>query len=164
MAISYNLDLVTPFTLPEVAQRLDEVARSLRLTDATATVDRLLDEGAVTLDGIWVRVVPRKPIPWGNPLIDGHVFTATASVVFRLDKTAHISGQQDSVVRLATGLLSQVPGDAVLHFDYEDVWLLRQDGELSLSERSDIWPTPRLATVPRPYRRQTHEFAFPEEG
>ncbi|AUY50239.1 SitI3 family protein [Streptomyces sp. CB01881] len=163
MAISYNLDLMTSLTLPEVAEQLDAVTHSLRLSDVSATVETLLGEGARTPYGTWIRVVPRKPIPWGNPLIGGRAFTPTVSVAFRLDKMADISGQQDDVVRLTAGLLSQVPGDAVLHFDYEDVWLVRQGGELSLSERSDLWPARRLTGLPLPYRRQTREFVFPED-
>jgi hypothetical protein len=163
MALSYSLELVTPLSVTEVARKLDEVARSLRLFDASATVDALLGEGALTMYGTWLRVVTRKPTPWGDPLIGSRIFTPTVSVVVRLDKDADITGQQDDMTRLAVGLLPQVPGDAVLHLDYEDVWLVRQNGKLSLSERSDLWPANRLPTLSLPYRRQTHEFIFPEE-
>ncbi|MFI5755083.1 SitI3 family protein [Streptomyces sp. NPDC051569] len=165
MAISYSLDLVTPLTSLEVAQKLNEVARSLRLLDASATEtpDTLLGVGTVTAYGTWIRVVTAKPLPWGDPMIGGRAFAATVSVVFRLDKEADISAQQDAIVRLATGLLSQVSGDAALHVDYEDVWLLRQGGDLSLSERSDFWPAHRLVGLASPYRRQDHEFLFPED-
>ncbi|MEY9944121.1 SitI3 family protein [Kitasatospora sp. GAS1066B] len=162
MAISYSLDLVTPVPAIEVAQKRDEVAQSLRLIDASVTAEALLN-GTLAVYGTWIRVVTTKPVPWGDPLIGGRVFTPTVSVVFRLDKAGDISGQQDDMVRLASGLLSQVPGDAVLHFDYEDVWLVRQDGQLSLKERSDLWPALRLSGVSLPYGRQTHEFVFPED-
>ncbi|MFB7126463.1 SitI3 family protein [Kitasatospora sp. NPDC056273] len=90
----------------------------------------------------------------------GRVFTPTVSVAFRLGKDTDPSGQQDDMTRLADALLARVPGDAVLHLDYEDVWMVRQDGQLTLSERSDVWPPNRLAAISEPYRRQTHEFVY----
>ncbi|MFD0272743.1 SitI3 family protein [Kitasatospora sp. NPDC127111] len=163
MAISYSLELVTPLPTAAVAEEFAEVARSLRLFDASTTADQLLDDGAVTAYGTWTRVVTRKPTPWGDQLLGGRAFTPTVSVAFRLGKDDDIAGQQDDMARLAVALLSRVPGDAALHLDYEDVWLVRLDGELILSERSDWWPPNRLAEVPGPYRRETHEFTDPED-
>ncbi|MFI9360697.1 SitI3 family protein [Kitasatospora sp. NPDC053057] len=162
MAISYSLELVTPWSTAQVAQTFADVARSLRLVDASATVDALLGDGVLTVYGTWLRVATRKPTPWGDPEIGGRVFTPTVSIVFRLGKDADISGQQDDMTRLADGLLAQVPGDAVLHLDHEDVWMVRQDGELALSERSDFWPPNRLAGISAPYRRRNHEFVDEE--
>lgn len=162
MALSYSLELVTPWAPVQVARKLVGVARPLRLFAVPATVDTLLADGALTACGTWIRVTPCKPIPWGDPRIGGRAFTPTVSVAFRLGKETGISGQQDDMIRLADALLVQVPGDAVLHLDQEDVWLVRQDGELTLGERSDIWPPERLAAVSRRYRRQTHEFV--DEG
>ncbi|MFF1903818.1 SitI3 family protein [Kitasatospora sp. NPDC058218] len=163
MAIAYSLDLVTPLTASEVARKLDEIARPQGLFGAEEDAGTLIGDGAVTVHGTWVRVVATKAIPWGDPLIGGRPFGATVSVAFRLDKDTDISGQQDDTVRLTLGLLGQVTGDAVLHLDYEDVWLVRQGGALSLSERSDLWPAQRLAAVPQPYRRETQDFFFPED-
>ncbi|MFJ9949126.1 SitI3 family protein [Kitasatospora sp. NPDC091207] len=163
MAIAYSLDLATPLTASEVADKLDEIARPQSLFGAEENAGTLTGDGAVTIRGTWVKVVATKAIPWGDPLIGGRPFGSTVSVAFRLDKMTDISGQQDDTVRLTLGLLGQVPGDAVLHLDYEDVWLVRQGGELSLNERSDLWPAQRLATVPQPYRRQTQDFYFPED-
>ncbi|MBP0455937.1 hypothetical protein JFN87_00260 [Streptomyces bomunensis] len=41
----------------------------------------------------------------------------------------------------SSGMLEQVPGDAVLHYRFEDVWLLRRGDELSLNERDALWAT-----------------------
>lgn len=163
MAISYSLDLVTPVTVLEVAQKLHEVGQSLRLFDVSVSTDALLGDGVRTAYETWIKVVSTKPVPWGDPLIAGRVFTPKVSVAFRIGKESDISGQQDDMVRLASALLSQVPGDAVLHLDYEDVWLVRQGDHLSLSERSDLWPAHRLTAFSLPYRRQSHEFVFPED-
>ncbi|MGW3046309.1 SitI3 family protein [Kitasatospora sp. NPDC001159] len=164
MAISYSFDLVTPLSPDEVATKLEAVARGLQLSNASTDADKLLGDGSQTLNGTRIRVTPKSPAPWGDPLVGGRVFTPTVSVMFRLDKMANISGQQDDVVRLAVGLLSHIPGDAVLHYDFEEIWLMRRDGELSLSERSDLWPQHRLALLSLPYRRQTQEFDFSEEN
>jgi hypothetical protein len=87
-------------------------------------------------------------------------FTLTVWVAFRLAKENGIGRQLDDVVRRTVELLDHVPGDAVLHFDYEVVWLVRRGGELSLNERDDIWTPTRLAAVgQRPHRRGTPAFS-----
>ncbi|WP_432215891.1 SitI3 family protein [Streptomyces hygroscopicus] len=60
---------------------------------------------------------------------------------------------------MTSGLLGRVAGDAVLHFQFEAIWLLRRGGELSLSERDDLWLPQRLAVVTQTYRRATHAFS-----
>jgi hypothetical protein len=85
-------------------------------------------------------------------------FAPTVRVAFRFDKFTDMSAQKDDMVRLVSDLLDRVSGDAVLHFDYEYIMLLRRDGDLSLNERSDIWPTDLLAAVRQPYRRATYAF------
>ncbi|MFE6049973.1 SitI3 family protein [Kitasatospora sp. NPDC056446] len=128
----------------------------------------LCEEGAARSAGQWSSRWSRhaapmggrpKPRPaWGDLQIGGRVFTLTVLVAFRLGKDTDPSGQQEDMIRLADAVLARVPGDAVLHLDYEDVWMACQDGHLTLSERSDLWPRNRLAGVSEPYRRQTHEF------
>ncbi|MFE9421373.1 SitI3 family protein [Kitasatospora sp. NPDC006697] len=162
MSLSYSLELATPLSVDEVARTLGETARSLRLFDASATPELLVGDGAVTAYGTTTYVTPMTPIPWGDPLVGGRAFSPTVSVSFDLGKDGDIVGQQDDMTRLTAELLARIPGDAVLHFQSEEVWLARLDGELSLSERSELWPPHRLAAVPGPYRRQTVEFSDPE--
>ncbi|MFB7911219.1 SitI3 family protein [Kitasatospora sp. NPDC056076] len=164
MAISYSFELATPLSAGEVATNLAAVVQGLRLSDASADADTLLGDGARTLNGTRIQVIPKSPAPWGDPLIGGRVFSPTVAVIFRLDKMANIAGQQDVVVRLAVELLLRIPDDAVLHYDFEEIWLTRRDGGLSINERSDLWPQHRLAIISLPYRRQTQEFDFSEEG
>ncbi|MEU1272137.1 SitI3 family protein [Streptomyces sp. NPDC005799] len=156
MAIEYDLDLATPVSAKEVATRLEEIGRETGLFDESVTGERLVEEGAPTRLGTWIRVVAeRPPQPW-HPVVTAFGFTPTVAVGFRMAKGVEVADQQDDMIRLVAPLLARVEGDAVLHFQFEVVWLLRKDGELSLSEREDIWPPRRLALVTQPHRRQTH--------
>ncbi|WP_052708713.1 SitI3 family protein [Streptomyces sp. NRRL S-495] len=158
MSISHSLNLATPMPAAEVARALNDIAQGVRLFDSTTMPEQLLTEGVDTRFGTWVRVFAANPKPW-NPLITDLEVTPTVSVAFRLDKTDDLSGQEDDIVRLVSGLLTRLPGDAVLQYHYEVIWLLRRGGELSLNERDDLWTPARLAAVPQPYRRETHEFS-----
>ncbi|HKS44277.1 MAG TPA: SitI3 family protein [Amycolatopsis sp.] len=71
----------------------------------------------------------------------------------RRGDTAGALRPEDDMIRLISRLLDQIPGDVVLHSSFEHIWLLRRDGELSVSEQEDIWPpelifTSRLAESP----------------
>ncbi|MFF2952765.1 SitI3 family protein [Kitasatospora sp. NPDC057965] len=158
MSISHGFNLATSMSVTEVADTLNDVAQGGRLFDATTQAADLLSEGVATRFGTWIRVFSPNPRPW-NPLVTDLRITPTVSVVFRLDKTTDLRGQEDDVVRLVSGLLERIPGDAVLQYHYETVWLLRRGDELSLNERDDLWPADRLAVVPRPFSRETHEFS-----
>lgn len=158
MAISYSLDLATPSPTAQVAGELHDVARAIGLLDASTTADDLLDEGVATGLGTWIRVVEARPRPW-NAVITDLGFTPTVWVAFRLGKENGATPQQDDMIRLVSGLLERVPGDAVLHLHYEYIWLLRRGGDLSLSEQADIWPPHRLAALSQRYRRATHTFS-----
>ncbi|MFE0377818.1 SitI3 family protein [Streptomyces inhibens] len=160
MAVSYSLDFAAEKTVVQVAWHLCDVARSAGVFDASVTPEALLEEGAVTGSGMWTSVGEDRPVPWGHPVTLDLGFTPTASVPFRLDvRRGEPSDQQDDMIRLASGLLGRVAGDAVLHFQFEDIWLLRRGSELSLNERDDLWPPQRLAVVTQPYRRATHAFS-----
>jgi hypothetical protein len=158
MAISYNFDISTRSTAAQVATALHNLAQPSGLISAPVTPDSLIADGAVTAGGTWLHVREPKPQPW-NSVVTDLGFTPTVSVTFRLDKESDSSVQQDDMIRLVSGLLSQFPGDAVLHFEYETIWLLRREGDLSLNERDDLWPPERLALMSEPFRRATYHFA-----
>lgn len=161
MAISYSLDMAaTESTVLQVAWHMCDVARPLGVFDVSVTPEALLEEGAVTTSGMWISVGEDRPMPWGHPVTMDLGFTPTASVRFRLDgKRGEPSDQQDDMIRLTSGLLNRISGDAVLHFQFEDIWLLRRGADLSLNERDDLWLPHRLAAVSPPYRRATHAFS-----
>jgi hypothetical protein len=158
MAISYSFSVATPSTTAHVASALHDLAQASGLLSAPVTPESLITDGAVTAAGTWLRVWEPSPQPW-NSVVTDLGFTPTVSVTFRLDKDSDSSGQQDDMVRLVSGLLNEFPGDAVLHFEYETIWLLRRAGDLSLNERDDLWPPERLALMSQPYRRATYHFA-----
>lgn len=157
MAISYSLALASPVPAEQVARDLHAVGRTLGVLDASTTPEKVLD-GATTNLGTWVRVTGAKARPW-DPVSNDLGFVPTVVVTFRLDKEGEVSHQQDDVVRLVSGLFEHVPGDAVLHREFEDIWLLRRGGELTLNEQDDLWPPHRQAALSQPYRRATYSFA-----
>ncbi|WP_409494332.1 SitI3 family protein [Amycolatopsis sp. cmx-11-12] len=167
MAISYSLDLATPLSASKVALALRECAAALGMLGGDSSADQLLEEGVVTPQGTWMRAGGRIEQSRGRAwdlLVGGLVFDPTAWVYFRLRKPGAASDglatQQDHMIRLTLGLLDVVPGDAVLHFDYETVWLVRREGVLSLSDRQDLWTLRRLAMVRPPYRRGKHWYTW----
>lgn len=157
MAISYSLEMATPLPAGQVARELNDVGHAAGLFDASVTPDLVLGEGAATERGTWIRVCDASLESW-HPVISDLGFTPTVWVTFRFKKQ-DMSSQDDDMVRLVSGLLERVPGDAVLHFQFESIWLLRRGTDLSLSEDDDLWPAHRLALVSQPYRRATHAFA-----
>ncbi|MFJ3706825.1 SitI3 family protein [Streptomyces sp. NPDC090053] len=154
MAIAYNLDMATPSSVGEVAAELKEIAEDAGLFLPSPSSDFLMEEGVNTRRGTWVHVMPVRPESW-NPVVTDLGFTPTASVVFRLARDVESCDQQDDMIRMVSPLLERVTGDAVLHRDFETIWLLRRSGDLSLNEREDIWPPRRLALMSQPYRRAT---------
>lgn len=156
MAIAYDLDCATRLPADEVAAHVQEIGRETGVLDASVTSERLVGDGAATRLGTWIRVVTsRPPQPW-DPIVTDLAFTPTVGTVFRMAKGVEVSDQQDDMIRLVVPLLERMDGDAVLHSDFETVWLLRKKGELSLNEDDDLWRPQRLALVKQPYRRETH--------
>ena len=56
-------------------------------------------------------MVESRPQPW-NAVITDLGFIPTVLVVFRLSKDNGATPQQDDMIRLVSGLLDRVPGDA----------------------------------------------------
>jgi hypothetical protein len=158
MAISYSFAVATRSTTAQVARALRDVAQASGLLGAPVTSESLITDGALTAAGTRLRVRDVRPEPW-NPVVSDLGFTPTISVSFRLDSDSDITSQQDDMIRLVDGLLGLFTGDAVLHFEYEIIWLLRRDGDLSLNDEDDVWPPHRLALMSQPYRRATYHFA-----
>jgi hypothetical protein len=160
MSISYTFELVTPLPATEVADRVLSIAGAGGVVEPSTTVDEVL-EGTGTVLGTWVRVMDTTPGPW-DPVVEDLGIAATVRVIFWVGKKHEVSLQQDDMIRVVSGLLEAVSGDAVLHLHAEHIWLLRRDGDLIVSDNDDLWRPLRLAMIPSPYRRAT--LAFVEWG
>jgi len=156
MAINYWLHLGTPMAVADVADELQDFARTL--SDKPVTPELLLGEGMATRLGTWIRVSDTSLPPWSS-VSEDLGFAPTVTVSFRQHKLTDMPAQTDDMIRLTSDLLDRVPGDAVLHFDFEYIMLLRRDSELSLNARTDMWSPDRLAMVHQPYQRATYAFS-----
>ncbi|WP_443078959.1 SitI3 family protein [Streptomyces sp. NBC_01497] len=56
-------------------------------------------------------------MPWSPP---------TVSASFRLDKFTDVTSQQDDLVRAVDVLLAMAPGDALLEYQSQNIWLLHR--------------------------------------
>ncbi|MFJ2605658.1 SitI3 family protein [Streptomyces sp. NPDC087425] len=158
MAIEYDLDIATPVSAAVVAARLLEIGTENGVFDTSVTVERLMERGefAPARLGTSVGVMAQgTPHPW-HPVVEVLGFVPTVSVSFRMAKGVEVFDQQDDMLRLLVPLLERVEGDAVLHQNYEQIWLLRRGGDLSLNGDDDLWRPQRLALVSQPFRRETH--------
>jgi len=157
MALSYDLEMATALSPDQVARELLDAARPVGLFDASVTAEQILREGAVTPLRTWIRIYERKPAAWA-PVVTDLGITPTVAAGFSLYKHDKISDQQDDMIRLVSGLLDRIPGDALLS-GMDTIWLLRRNGDLTVNEQDDIWPPRRLAALLQPYRRATHTYA-----
>lgn len=158
MPVSYSLDIATRFTAAQVASMLRDIGQAGGQLAVTSSGRDLIASGLPLASGSWLHVRELGPPAW-NPVITSFGFTPSASVTFRLSDDHDTPGQQNTMVQLVSRLLAQFPGDAVLHFQYEVIWLLRRAGELTLNERDDLWPPQRRALLSQHYRRATSHFA-----
>lgn len=157
MAISYDLEMATSSSLEQVARELLTVGRPSDLFDASVTPDQVAHDGAVTPLRTWTRVYERKPAAWA-PIVTDFGIAPTVAIGFSIYKHDMIPEQQDDMVRLVSGLLDRIAGDAVFS-GMDVIWLMRRNGELTLNERDDIWPGHRLAVMHQAYRRETQSFS-----
>ncbi|WP_068279915.1 SitI3 family protein [Aldersonia kunmingensis] len=159
MAISYSFDIATLASAAEVARELLSIAQSSALFDAEVTAETLLDSGAKTVHGTWIRVTPATPLNWDRTG-ESLGFTPTVWIVFRFGRESDNSEQSADKLRIVSGLLDRISGDAVLYFGDgdENIWLVRRNDELTLNELDDIWRPERLALITQPYSRETQHW------
>ena len=155
MSISYHLELATTRSAAEVARTLHLVSSDV--LDTPVPPDSAL-AGGVTASGVWLRVVEVDPKPW-NVVVSDLGLKPTVMAVFEPGKTGDADRQRADVVRLASGLLTHLADDAVLHQDHQTIWLLRRAGTLVVNDRDDVWPPDLLALLTPPYERSALSFA-----
>ncbi|MEY9935008.1 hypothetical protein ABH926_009679 [Catenulispora sp. GP43] len=151
MAIEFTVQITAGRPASALVESVAAVARDLALLGPDADPAQLLD-GLDLANGTWLRVRDDHPQPWQTvPAALG--FTSDVSLYFRLDKWQDLTAQQDDLIRLSLGLLDHVPGDMVLHREYETAWFVRKAGVLTLTDLADRWTPERLAWVTHPYQR-----------
>lgn len=147
--------------LTKEATPLDRLAEAVR---ATATQLNLLarvveapdpaNAGFYLTSGLLVTVDP--PFVSGeDPFVSDFGMARAATVDFYYDSQHEgFERQDDELLQMVFWLLEVVvPGDAVLHYEYYVVHLVRCGGQFVLSDADDVWPPERLSRVPVPYQR-----------
>ncbi|RPE42735.1 hypothetical protein EDD90_5895 [Streptomyces sp. Ag109_O5-1] len=111
----------------------------------------------VPVGGTWLRGIEEdeEPDP-DDPLVKSPGIAASTIVVFGHTKNVFPEEQDDDVVLLTSRLLEQVPGDAVLHLEYETAKPVRRAGRTSLSDDTELWTAHRLALISQDYDRTTY--------
>jgi hypothetical protein len=150
MSVAYTLFLVTTSTERTVAAELCAVAAGAGLLAPGTDPAVLLDDGAALPSGMLITVAAAR---WVGTIPDDlGIDRPTVSVRFWRDSLSQADQQKD-MAQVVLALLGRVPGDAVLHFQFDVAWLLRRGGQLFLSEGDDFWRPERLAIVTQPYQR-----------
>jgi hypothetical protein len=142
MAIEYGFELGGPATAGQVAGILADAAASL--ADG--------EPGGPSLhlrSGVRVVTTGSTPPPFPDPVEEEFGFAPAVHVLFRFDKFTDPLVQREDMTRLVAALLRALPADAVLTFESEIVWLLRRNGQLTISERGDFWTPDMVALLPQ---------------
>jgi hypothetical protein len=80
-------------------------------------------------------------------------------VTFQVAGTLAFAPQIEDILVTTAGVLERVHGDALMHFEYDCVWLLRSAGRLYLSDDDDLWHPERLLLIDQPFERKALAFS-----
>lgn len=149
MAIEYGLEL-NGADADRVSGLLARVAIMTRLASRELNIS---GSSAVLDSGVLVAASATTPLPFPDPIEQELGVTSTVHVLFRFAKDTDPAKQRQDMVRLVSAVLREIEGDVVLTFAGEIVWLLRKDGQLTISDRDDFWTPDILALLPRVYDR-----------
>jgi hypothetical protein len=148
MSITYELDLGGATTPKAVLTTIVEVGAGI-VTENDAT-------GGSMRGGGWFSVDAAEYDP-PDPVENEFGFAPTVEVVFGLSKAGDFDSQETDVLRLVLGVLNRIPGDALLHYQYSEVWLHRSGGRLTVND--GLWKPQRLTLLPQPYESRTMAFS-----
>lgn len=87
-----------------------------------------------------------EPAPWQPIIADLHIAASTL-FLFRHDGGGDLAEETDEMIWITLDTLVRVPGDAVLSFQQEPIWLLRRDGQVSQHTEPEFWTPARLQMV-----------------
>jgi len=91
-----------------------------------------------------------------DPVEEQFGFAPTVEVYFGLSKSGDFQAQETDVLRLVLSVLARIPGDALLHVEHDDVWLLRRGGRLVIND--SLWQQQQIALLSQPYERASLTF------
>ncbi|MBB2498695.1 SitI3 family protein [Amycolatopsis echigonensis] len=156
MSLDYSLGLTTHLAPEEVAEEVVRAGQSLGILEESITAQRLL-VWSTTTRRTWLQVSPARPQPWHPPVSELGAITPTVQILFELDKNDHVAEQQEDLIRLTAALLERIPGDAVFS-NLDVLWLVRKNGTLDVHEDNGFWTPERLALLPQPSTRRSHQY------
>jgi hypothetical protein len=163
MSLSYTLFLTTEAGSPEHVReeiRALAVERGLAAANGThsAPDDVVLASGQLVSVRRIERHLGTTHDDFGiDPALDVDFYVNQRAEPGDLD--ALLAQQEAEMVTIALALLDRLPGDAVLHREYDQVFLVRRDGRLVLSDDPDVWMDDLLPLVTQPYQRAALQFS-----
>jgi hypothetical protein len=148
VSIVYQLELRAPASPDAVVSALVETgAGAIEAHDGT--------KGALRGGG-WFDVDVAEHDP-PHPVEAQFGFAPTIKGYFGLAKFGDFDAQETDVLRLALGVLARIPGDALLHFAHDEVWLLRRGGKLIVN--ASLWKPQQLTLLlSHPHERRSLAF------
>jgi hypothetical protein len=153
MAHMHHLELTKEATpLDRLAEHVRATATRLDLLARVADAPAPADAVVTLTSGLLVEVVGQS-VSGGDPFVADFGLVRAATVDFTIDGRSDPDRQFDELLQMVFGLFEVVRGDAVLHYEYEEVWLVRRDGQLVLNDDDVMWPPEELARIDVPYQR-----------
>nr|CTQ92314.1 hypothetical protein [Kibdelosporangium sp. MJ126-NF4] len=84
-----------------------------------------------------------------DPIEDQFGFAPTVEIYFEIKKFADFDAQETDVLGLSLGVLDRIPGDALLNYQFIELWMLRKDGKLTIND--ELWKPKYRALIKQPY-------------
>ena len=147
MSITYKLELGAPVAPSAVLGAMVDAGQGI-LDDFKGNKGTLRGGGWFDID-----VADYDP---PDPVETEFGFAPTIEVYFGLSKSGDFEAQETDVLKLALGILARISGDALLHYEHDDVWLLRRGGRLTVND--SLWKPNQLALLSQPYDRAQMAF------
>jgi hypothetical protein len=148
VSVTYKLELTAPVVPNVVVSAMVEVA--------AGAIDECKGTKGSLGGGGWFDVDVAEYDP-PDPVEEQFGFAPTIEVYFGLNKFGDFEAQETDVIRLVLAVLTRIPGDALLHFEHGDVWLLRRGGRVTIND--SLWKPQQIALLPQPYERAQLAFS-----
>ena len=147
MSITYKLELGAPVAPSAVLGAMVDAGQGI--------LDKFDGNKGTLRGGGWFDIDVADYDP-PDPVETEFGFAPTIEVYFGLNKAGDFEAQETDVLKLALGVLARIPGDALLHLEHDDVWLLRRGGRLTVND--SLWKPNQLALLTQSYERSVLSF------